>query len=135
MRSRGAQLAEIAAERAAPHVLFGAAMRAFPFLLLFAACGRLEVKTDARVVDDEHPIRDALGCEACAPNELCVENFNTDSCDGPPTCVPRTIPDACVASAAACTEACQAAYCQAPFQCAVRGDCPHDPAAFTCYGP
>ncbi|MGN6106442.1 MAG: hypothetical protein ACTHU0_15155 [Kofleriaceae bacterium] len=70
-------------------------------------------------------------CEACTPDQLCVQEFN-GTCGQSTSCVTRTTD--CPSNA--CSPACEQAYCGTPYQCDYRPACgTESPLAFTCYGP
>jgi hypothetical protein len=69
-------------------------------------------------------------CAPCRSDQLCVVQY--DGVCGPRVkCAARTVdcPDH------ACSPACQAAYCDAPFQCGYRPCTDRSLQAFTCQGP
>ncbi|HET9624337.1 MAG TPA: hypothetical protein VFP84_23355 [Kofleriaceae bacterium] len=70
-------------------------------------------------------------CAACGAGQLCVASYD-GTCALHAACVAQT--QACPDNA--CSAACEAAYCAAPYQCQTRTPCGGEPAgAFTCYGP
>jgi hypothetical protein len=70
-------------------------------------------------------------CLACTSDQICVAGYD-GTCRGQAACVTRTID--CPSNA--CTAGCEAAYCNAPYQCRNRPPCGGEsPLAFTCYGP
>jgi hypothetical protein len=70
-------------------------------------------------------------CATCGPSEICVASYD-GQCRQNIACVPRVVD--CPANA--CSPACEAAYCAAPYQCQTREPCGGEsPNAFTCYGP
>jgi hypothetical protein len=70
-------------------------------------------------------------CTSCRADQLCVASYN-GTCGLSVQCVPRTTD--CPNNA--CSTACEAAYCAAPYQCRNRPPCGGEsPLAFTCYGP
>lgn len=111
-------------------------------MLGLAGCELYDDRGSKPVIDpvlsdayNTHAVPDAGDpCDACRPDQLCVQRFD-GVCDVPWTqCVTPTVdcPDF------ACTPACEAAYCPSPYRCEERFGCEHEPAsphAFTCYGP
>lgn len=77
------------------------------------------------------PPDDADPCAVCDEDQLCVQSFD-GTCTLITACLART--EDCPANA--CSAACEAAYCGAPFQCMTRSPCGSESElAFTCYGP
>jgi hypothetical protein len=83
------------------------------------------------VICDVLPPPPPASCELCVEGEICVQAFD-GFCGFSTSCVPEIV----VCPDNACTPDCEAAYCNAPFQCQVRVACgTESPGAFTCYGP
>ncbi|MCX5741335.1 MAG: hypothetical protein NT062_02420 [Proteobacteria bacterium] len=78
------------------------------------------------------PIDGPTPCFLCRRDELCVQKFSGNCQTAGAFCIARTID--CPANA--CSLACEAAYCGAPYQCQNRPSCGTEvKGAFTCYGP
>ncbi len=116
-------------------------------VLIGAACGGApdEHRVDARggdPVDSGGGLVDAAidaptdtgvttACDACGVGTICVQRFD-GVCGETFACVETDVecPDN------ACSKACEAALCEAPYQCQNRPPCGTEVAgAFTCYGP
>jgi hypothetical protein len=110
------------------------AMRSLVLLVLIASCSQLDVEHDNHFVPDAFVV-EPDPCSLCTVDQICVEEFGIDCAQALPSCVPRTIEDACAPSNASCSADCQEAYCHQPYQCEYRNGCPASPLAFTCYGP
>lgn len=97
-------------------------------------------KSDATVADvtiaqEGGGDQEVNACLACAADELCVQSFDGNCLTGGPHC--KKVSAACLASAAACTAACEPEICGSPWQCKTQIPCGTEDknASVYCYGP